>query len=75
MKRILFLCTGNSARSQLAEALMRHLGGEQYAVFSAGMKPETVDPRVYEVLAERGLTVKTCTVCLRQICRISILIL
>lgn len=55
MKRILFLCTGNSARSQLAEALMRHLGGEQYAVFSAGMKPETVDPRVYEVLAERGI--------------------
>ncbi|MGF1688653.1 metalloregulator ArsR/SmtB family transcription factor [Photobacterium japonica] len=55
MKRILFLCTGNSARSQLAEALMRHMGGSQYEVLSAGMKPETVDPRVYDVLAEQGI--------------------
>lgn len=55
MKRILFLCTGNSARSQLAEAMMRHMAGESYEVFSAGTKPESVDPRVYEVLAERGI--------------------
>ncbi|MCG7586800.1 metalloregulator ArsR/SmtB family transcription factor [Photobacterium sp. OFAV2-7] len=54
-KNILFLCTGNSARSQLAEALMRHMAGEQYQVMSAGMKPEGVDPRVYQVLAEYGV--------------------
>lgn len=55
VKRILFLCTGNSARSQLAEALMRHMAGSRYEVLSAGMKPETVDPRVYQVLSERGI--------------------
>ncbi|MEC6797007.1 metalloregulator ArsR/SmtB family transcription factor [Photobacterium sp. S4TG1] len=56
MKRILFLCTGNSARSQIAEALMRHMcidsetTTDQFEIMSAGMAPETVDPRVYEVL-------------------------
>ncbi|MDO6544650.1 metalloregulator ArsR/SmtB family transcription factor [Photobacterium sanguinicancri] len=50
MKRILFLCTGNSARSQLAEAIMRDMAGDTYMVMSAGMRPEGVDPRVYEVL-------------------------
>ncbi|MCW8327684.1 metalloregulator ArsR/SmtB family transcription factor [Photobacterium sp. SDRW27] len=54
-KRILFLCTGNSARSQLAEALMRHMAGEHYQVVSAGMKPEGVDPRVYQVLEQHGV--------------------
>ncbi|RWX57564.1 ArsR family transcriptional regulator [Photobacterium chitinilyticum] len=54
-KNILFLCTGNSARSQLAEALMRHMASDQYQVMSAGMKPEDVDPRVHQVLAERGV--------------------
>lgn len=47
---ILFLCTGNSARSQLAEALMRHHAGAHYEVFSAGTQPRQVDPRVSEVL-------------------------
>lgn len=55
MKKILFLCTGNSARSQLAEALMRHMADKQHQVMSAGMKPEEVDPRVYQVLAEHGV--------------------
>ncbi|MEC6817069.1 metalloregulator ArsR/SmtB family transcription factor [Photobacterium toruni] len=56
MKRILFLCTGNSARSQLAEALMRHMCRDseatigKFEIMSAGMAPEIVDPRVYEVL-------------------------
>ncbi|UTV28850.1 metalloregulator ArsR/SmtB family transcription factor [Photobacterium atrarenae] len=54
-KKILFLCTGNSARSQLAEALMRHMAGDHYLVMSAGMKPEGVDPRVYQVLSEQGI--------------------
>ncbi|WP_338090334.1 hypothetical protein [Photobacterium swingsii] len=38
MKRILFLCTGNSARSQLAEAIMRDMAGDEYMVMSAGMR-------------------------------------
>ena len=56
MKRILFLCSGNSARSQLAEALMRHMcinsetTADNFEIISAGMAPETIDPRVYEVL-------------------------
>ncbi|PST92804.1 metalloregulator ArsR/SmtB family transcription factor [Photobacterium jeanii] len=55
MKRVLFLCTGNSARSQLAEALMRDMAGDDYLVMSAGTSPEGVDPRVYEVLAAEGV--------------------
>jgi arsenate reductase len=56
MKRVLFLCTGNSARSQIAEALLRHLGGEDYEAFSAGTKPRLeVNPFAIEVLKERGI--------------------
>jgi arsenate reductase len=56
MKRILFLCTGNSARSQMGEALLKHLGGEEYEVFSAGTKPQSeVNPFAIEVLKERGI--------------------
>ena len=64
MYSILFLCTGNSARSQLAEALFRHTAGEKYQVFSAGTDPQGIDKRVYQVLEENnipseGLTSKT----------------
>jgi arsenate reductase len=56
MKRVLFLCTGNSARSQMAEALLRHIGGDDYEVYSAGTKPQSkVNPFAIEVLRERGI--------------------
>jgi arsenate reductase len=51
-KRVLFICTGNSARSQMAEALLRHLAGDRYEVLSAGTHPKGVHPRTIEVLKE-----------------------
>ena len=54
-KRILFLCTGNSARSQLAEGLMRHLRGDEFEVYSAGTDPKGVHPKTMEVLREIGI--------------------
>jgi len=53
--KILFLCTGNSARSQLAEALLKHKAGENFDVFSAGTHPEKVDPRAIDALNKFGL--------------------
>ena len=55
MTRVLFLCTGNSARSQMAEALLRHYGGGRFAVCSAGTEPKGVHPLTVRVLAELGL--------------------
>jgi len=53
LKRVLFLCTGNSTRSQMAEAILRHLGGDDFEVFSAGIKPQAeVNPFAIEVLKE-----------------------
>lgn len=55
MKRILFLCTHNSCRSQMAEALLRHRRGEQYEVFSAGTEATEVNPFALEVLGELNI--------------------
>lgn len=55
--RVLFLCTHNSARSQLAEALLRHLGGDRVAAFSAGTEVTLVRPEVVDVLQSNNVDV------------------
>jgi arsenate reductase len=54
-KRILILCTGNSARSQMAEGLLRHDAGDRYEVFSAGTRPSIVRPEAIAVMGELGI--------------------
>jgi arsenate reductase (thioredoxin) len=56
-KRVLILCTGNSARSQMAEGLFRFEGGDNYEVFSAGTRPSIVRPEAIAVLAEIGIDI------------------
>ena len=53
--RVLFVCTGNSARSVMAEALARHKGGDDFEVHSAGTDPRGVNPLTLRVLAEAGI--------------------
>jgi arsenate reductase len=53
--QVLFLCTGNSARSIMAEALLRHPGGAAFEVYSAGTEPKGVNPLTLRVLTEAGL--------------------
>jgi len=55
--KILFLCTGNSCRSQMAEAWTNHLKGNQFDAYSAGVAPKGVDPRAIKVMAEVGLDI------------------
>jgi arsenate reductase len=55
--RVLFLCTGNSARSQMAEALLRQLGGADFEVFSAGTDPKGLNPLAVEVMRETGIDI------------------
>jgi arsenate reductase len=56
--RVLFLCTGNSCRSQMAEGLLRHLGGERYEAASAGTEPAgRVHPLAVETMRERGIDI------------------
>jgi arsenate reductase len=55
--KILFLCTGNSCRSQMAEAWTRHLKGDQFDAYSAGVNPKGVDPRAVKAMAEAGLDI------------------
>lgn len=58
-KTILFLCTGNSCRSQMAEAWTRHLKGDRFEAFSAGVKPKGVDPRAVNAMAEAGVDISS----------------
>jgi arsenate reductase (thioredoxin) len=57
MKKVLILCTGNSARSQMAEGLLKRIGKSEYETFSAGIKPSIVRPEAIKVLAEIGIDI------------------
>ena len=55
--KALILCTGNSARSQMAEGLLRHEAGDQFEVYSAGTRPSTVRPEAIAVMGEIGIDI------------------
>jgi arsenate reductase (thioredoxin) len=54
---VIFLCTGNSARSQMAEAFLRKYGGDSYEVYSAGLEPKGINPLTTQVMKEVGLDI------------------
>jgi arsenate reductase (thioredoxin) len=56
-KRVLILCTGNSARSQMAEGLLRHLAGDRFEVASAGVSPAHVRPEAVTAMREIGIDI------------------
>ncbi len=55
-EKVLFLCTGNSARSQMAEAFLRFYGGEKYEAHSAGLYPKGLNPYTVRVMEEKGIS-------------------
>jgi arsenate reductase (thioredoxin) len=59
MTTILFLCVANSARSQMAEGLARHMFGPDVTVLSAGSAPSSVNPHAVEAMAELGIDIST----------------
>lgn len=62
MKKVLFLCVENSARSQMAEGLLRHMSGHNFEVFSAGSAPaKRVNPMAIAVMAEIGIDISKQT--------------
>ena len=61
MKKVLFLCTGNSCRSQMAEGWARQMHGDWMEAFSAGTAPHGVDPRALRVMAESGVDISSQT--------------
>ena len=56
-RKVLFLCTGNSARSQMAEALLREIAGDKFEPASAGTEPKGVHPLTVRVLKEDGIDI------------------
>lgn len=56
-EKVLIVCTGNSARSQMAEGLLRHLAGDRFEVFSAGTIPTSLRPEAIEVMRESGIDI------------------
>lgn len=57
-QKVLFLCTGNSARSQMAEAFLRTHGGDQFEAYSAGLEPKAIHPLTVQVMEEKGISLK-----------------
>jgi len=55
--RVLFLCTGNSARSQMAEGFLRHYAGDRYEIHSAGLEPRPVNPLAIQAMSEIGIDI------------------
>ncbi len=53
--KVLFLCTGNSARSQMAEGFLRQYAGDRFEVFSAGLEPGFINPLTIQVMEEKGV--------------------
>jgi arsenate reductase len=58
-RRVLFLCTGNSCRSQMAEGWLRALGGDRYDAFSAGTHPVGLNPGAVDVMREAGIDISS----------------
>ena len=56
-RRLLFLCTGNSCRSQMAEGWARHFAGDRFAIHSAGIEAHGQNPRAIAVMAEAGVDI------------------
>ena len=61
MKKVLVLCTGNSCRSQIAEAYLRHFAGEKVAIYSAGVETHGVNPRAISTMKEDGIDISQHT--------------
>jgi len=59
--KVIFVCTGNSCRSQMAEGLLRYLAGDRFEVFSAGTHPSRVHPISIRVMKELGINISTHT--------------
>jgi len=55
--KVLFLCTGNSARSQMAEGYLRHVAGERFEALSAGIAPKGLNPLAVEAMREIGIDI------------------
>ncbi|MDX1984334.1 MAG: arsenate reductase ArsC [Bryobacteraceae bacterium] len=58
-QRVLILCTGNSARSQMAEGLLRSLAGDRFEVFSAGTRPGSVRPEAIAAMRDLGIDISS----------------
>jgi arsenate reductase len=55
--KVLFLCTGNSARSQMAEGFLRHMRGDRFEPFSAGTDPQALNPIAVQVMRDVGIDI------------------